>query len=90
MGGEEKKKKAMLLLITQNTTQAGGARIVLAENDSYEQNKQESATFHNQLNQQLEAREPTQKLYDVSKMLDDKDREIERLKHETEERRKKS
>jgi hypothetical protein len=33
----------------------------------------------------LEAREPTQELYDVSKILSDKDREIERLKLEIEE-----
>jgi len=85
MGGDEKnKKKAMLLLVAQqNTGEGEGARINLAENDSYEQNKQESETFHNQLNQQLEARQPTQELYDVSKMLDDKDREIERLKQES-------
>src|SRR5215208_432079 len=84
MGGDEKnKKKAMLLLVAQqNTGEGEGARINLAENDSYEQNKQESETFHNQLNQQLEARKPTQELYDVSKMLDDKDREIENLKQE--------
>src|SRR5215211_3441996 len=75
--GGEQKKKAMLLL-TENT-EGGGARTVLAENDSYEQNKQESETFHNQLNQQLGARKSTQELYDISKMLDDKDREIERL-----------
>jgi hypothetical protein len=84
MGGEEKeknKKKAMLIL-AQNTT-GEGARTALAENDSYEQNKQESQTFHNQLNQQLEARKPTQEQYDISKMLDDKDREIESLKQET-------
>ena len=30
----------------------------------------------------MEARKPTQELYDVSKMLADKDREIERLKQE--------
>jgi hypothetical protein len=42
-------------------------------------------TFHNQLNQQLETRQPTHELYDVSKMIADKDSEIERLKHETEE-----
>ena len=60
MGGEEKKKKAVLLL-AQNTAE-GIARTVLAENDSYEQNKQESQTFHNQLNQQLEARQPTQEV----------------------------
>ena len=77
------KKKAMLL-VAQNTAQEG-ARTVLAENDLYEENKQESSTFLNQLNQQLEAREPTHELYDVSKMLDDKDREIERLKLEIEE-----
>jgi hypothetical protein len=86
MGGDEKKnkkKKAMLLLVAeQNTTEGGGARINLAEDDSDNQNNQESQTFHNQLNQQLEARQPTQELYDVSKMLDDKDREIERLKQE--------
>jgi hypothetical protein len=80
MGGENK-KKAMLLLV-QNTGKEG-ARTVLAENDSDNQNKQESETFHNQLNQQLEAREPTQELYDISKILDDKDREIERLKQQT-------
>lgn len=85
VGGEEKvkKKKAMLLLITQNTAQEG-ARTVLAENDSDKQNRQESQTFHNQLNQQLGDRQLTQELYDTSKMLSDKDREIERLKHETE------
>jgi hypothetical protein len=81
MGGENK-KKAMLLLVQQNA-EGQGARTALAENDSNEQNKQESQTFHNQLNQQLEAREPTQELYDISKMLDDKDREIERLKQQT-------
>jgi hypothetical protein len=79
IGGEEKKKKAMLLL-AETTEQ--GARINLAEDDSDEQNKQESQTFHNQLNQQLEVRQPTQELYDVSKMLSDKDAEIERLKQE--------
>jgi hypothetical protein len=83
MGGEEKKKNAMLLLVQQNTAEGEGARTILAENDSYEQNKQESQTFHNQLNQQLEARKPTQELYDISKMLDDKDSEIERLKQQT-------
>jgi hypothetical protein len=87
MGGEEKKKKAMLLL-AQNTLQEG-ARTVLAENDSYEQNKQESQTFHSQLNQQLETRQPTHELYDISNMLVEKDREIERLKHETEELKEK-
>jgi hypothetical protein len=61
---------------------SSGARTNLAENDSDEQNNQESWTFHNQLNQQLEARQPTQELYNVSKMFDDKDREIERLKLE--------
>ena len=81
MGGENK-KKAMLLLAQQNTAEGEGARTILAENDSYEQNKQQSETFHNQLNQQLEAREPTQELYDISNMLDDKDSEIERLKQE--------
>jgi hypothetical protein len=86
MGGD--RKKAMLLLAQQNTAQEG-ARTVLAENDSYEENKQESQTFHNQLNQQLEARQPTHELYDVSKMFDDKDREIERLKLEIEELQKK-
>ena len=80
MGGENK-KKAMLLLV-QNTVEEG-ARTILAEDDSDEQNEQESQTFHNQLNQQLEARKPTQELYDVSKMLDDKDRIIESLKQET-------
>ena len=69
----------MLLLMTQNSE---GARTVLAENDSANQNKQESQTFHNQLNQQLEARQPTQEVYDTSNMLADKDREIERLKLE--------
>jgi hypothetical protein len=85
MGGEEKnKKKAMLLLVAQQTTGEGeGARTVLAENDSDNQNKQESLTFHKELNQQLEARQPTQELYDISKMLDDKNREIESLKQET-------
>jgi hypothetical protein len=83
MGGDEKKKKEMLLLVTQqNTTEGGGARTSLAENDSYEQNNQESQTFHSQLNQQLEARQPTQELYDISKMFDDKDSEIESLKQE--------
>jgi hypothetical protein len=87
IGGEEKeknKKKAMLLLVAaqQSAGEGEGARTVLAENDSYEQNKQESQTFHNQLNQQLEDRQPTQELYDISKMLDDKDREIESLKQE--------
>jgi phage-related minor tail protein len=81
MGGENK-KKAMLLLVQQNA-EGQGARTVLAENDSYEQNKQESQTFLNELNQQLEARKPTQELYDVSKILDDKDSEIERLKQQT-------
>jgi hypothetical protein len=81
--GGENKKNAMLLIV-QNSKE-GSARTILAENDSYEQNKQESQTFHNQLNQQLESREPTQELYDVSKMLADKDREIERLKLEIEE-----
>jgi hypothetical protein len=81
MGGEEKKKKKAMLLLAENTIEQG-ARTVLAENNSYEQNKQESQTFHNQLNQQLEARQPTQELYDVSKMLSDKDTEIERLKQE--------
>jgi hypothetical protein len=85
--GGENKKKAMLL-ITQNTGEEG-ARSVLAENDSYAKNKQESQTFHNQLNQQLEAREMTHELYDISKMLEDKDSEIERLKHETEEMQEK-
>ncbi len=79
--GGENKKKAMLLLV-QNTGEEG-ARTVLTENDSDNQNKQESETFHNQLNQQLEARKPTQELYDVSKMLDEKDRIIESLKQET-------
>jgi archaellum component FlaC len=86
MGGDEKeeKKKAMLLLVAQqNTGEGEGARTILAENDSDNQNKQESETFHNQLNQQLEARKPTQEIYDVSKMLDDKDSEIERLKQQT-------
>ena len=74
----------MLPIVTQqNTTEGEGARTVLAENNSDNQNKQESDTFHNQLNQQLEARKPTQELYDFSKMLDDKDREIGRLKQET-------
>jgi hypothetical protein len=72
MGGEEK-KKAMLLL-AQNTGKEG-ARTILAENDSYEQNKEESQSFHNQLNQQLEDRQPTHELYDISKMLADKERE---------------
>jgi hypothetical protein len=81
IGGEQKKKTAMLLL-AESTEGGGGARTVLAENDSDKQNKQESQTFHNQLNQQLEARQPTQQLYDISKMLEDKDREIERLKQE--------
>jgi hypothetical protein len=86
MGGEEKKKKkAILLLAAQNREKEGSARTILAENYSYEQNKQESETFHNQLNQQLQARQPTQELYDVSKMLADKDREIDRLKQEREE-----
>ena len=57
-------KKAMLLLIAQNTSQEGSARTVLADNDSDNQNKEESGTFHNQLNQQLEAREPSHELYD--------------------------
>ena len=84
MGRDEKKKKAMLLLVAQqNATEGGGARINLAEIDSDNQNKQESQTFHNQLNQQLEARKPTQELYDVSKMFDEKDRIIESLKQET-------
>jgi hypothetical protein len=82
IGGEQKKKA--ILLLAQNTAE-GSARTVLAENDSYDQNKQESQTFHNQLNQQLEVREPTQALYDISKMLADKDREVERLKEEREE-----
>ena len=59
MEGEEKKKNAMLLLVTQQNTAEQGARTVLAENDSYERNKQESETFHNRLNQQLDARQPT-------------------------------
>jgi hypothetical protein len=80
--GSDKKKKA-LILIAHNTTEEG-ARTVLAENDSDNQNKQESWTFHNQLNQQLESREPTRELYDISKMLSDKDREIERLKQKVE------
>jgi hypothetical protein len=80
MGGE--KKRAMLLVAQQNTGEEG-ARTILAEDDSDNQNKQESETFHNQLNQQLEARQPTQELYDVSKMLSDKDSEIERLKQQT-------
>src|SRR5215204_6531512 len=40
MGGD--RKKAMLLLVQQNTAREEGARTALAENDSYEQNKQES------------------------------------------------
>jgi hypothetical protein len=82
MGGEEKKKAMLLLVAQHNTGEGEGARTILAENDSDEQNKQKSQTFHNQLNQQLEARQPTQELYDISKMLEDKDREIERLKQE--------
>jgi hypothetical protein len=81
IGGEEKKKA--ILLLAENTGEGESARTILAENDSYEQNKQKSQTFHNQLNQQLEARQPTQELYDISKMLEDKDREIERLKQQT-------
>jgi hypothetical protein len=79
----------MLLLITQNIAEEGGARTVLAENDSDKQNRQESQTFHNQLNQQLESRQPTQELFDTSKMLADKDREIERLKLEIKEQQEK-
>jgi archaellum component FlaC len=86
--GGENRKKAMLL-IAQNTSQEG-ARTILAENDSDNQNRQESQTFHNQLNQQLEVRDPTQELYDTSKILDDKDREIERLKQQREELREKT
>ena len=81
IGGD--RNKAMLM-IAQNSEE-GSARTVLAENDSYEQNKQESQSFHNQLNQQLESRKPTHELYDISKMLSDKDREIERLKEKREE-----
>ena len=83
MGGD-KKKKAMLLL-AENTAQEEGARTALAENGSFDQNKQGSQTFHNQLNQQLEARQPNQELYDISKMLSDKDREIERIKEQRDE-----
>jgi hypothetical protein len=83
MGGENKKKAMLILVAEQNTGEGEGARTILAENDLDNQNKQESETFHNQLNQQLEARQPTQELYDISKMLDDKDREIERLKQQT-------
>jgi hypothetical protein len=79
MGGEQKKKA--MLLMAENTEQ--GARINIAEDDSYQQNKQESETFLNKLNQQLEAREVSQELYDISKMLSDKDSEIERLKQQT-------
>jgi hypothetical protein len=73
-----------MLLLAQNTEE-GDARIALAENASDERNYQESQAFHNQLNQQLEAREPTQELYDISKMLADKDKEIEELQTELEE-----
>jgi hypothetical protein len=58
-----------MLLLAQQNTEGGGARIPLVENDSYEQNKQESQTFLNQLNQQLEARKSTQESYDVSCLL---------------------
>jgi hypothetical protein len=48
--------------MTQNSE---GARTVLAENDSANQNKQESQTFHNQLNQQLGDSQLTQELWKI-------------------------
>src|SRR5689334_18418955 len=66
IGGENKSNKKKYesteLLVTQTTD---GARINLAENDSFSQNEQESMTFHNDLNQKLVARALSPELTEV-------------------------
>ena len=82
-GGE--KKKELQLLDAQN-----GARMDLAENDFFSQKEQESRTFHNELNQQLSTRTISPELVEATKIIADKDRQIEELRKDREELLKES
>jgi hypothetical protein len=85
IGGENKsnknKNKNATLLVTHA---AYGARTDLAENNSISQNEQESLTFHNDLNQKLEARTPSPELVEAHKMNEEKERKIEELQQKLE------
>jgi hypothetical protein len=70
-----------MLLIANSTS---GARTDLAENASVSQNEQESATFHNDLNQKLAARTLSPELLEAYKMNEEKERKIEELQHQLE------
>jgi cupin superfamily acireductone dioxygenase involved in methionine salvage len=75
------KNKNAMLLIANSTS---GARTNLAENDSVSQNEQESATFHNYMDQKLSERGLSPELLEANNMIEEKDREIKSLKNEVE------
>ena len=83
VGGETKNRKDKPLLIV--TAAENGARINLAENDSFSQKEQESSTFQNELNQQLSNRTISPELLEANKIIAEKDKTIEEKDSEIEE-----
>jgi len=82
VGSENKNKnKNALLLVAQSEN---GARINLAENDSFSLNEQESMSFNRELDQQLSTRTLSPELLEASRIIADKDNMIERLRKEKE------
>ena len=80
---KNKKNKKALLLVAQSEN---GARTNLAGDDSVSQKEEESsASFHNELDQQLSNRTISPELLEANRIIADKDIIIERLRKENEE-----
>jgi hypothetical protein len=69
--------------VSQN--EEDSARLILAENASIAQKEEESRTFLEEVDQKLSARTLSPELLEASKIISDKDREIEDLKKDREE-----
>ena len=79
---KKKEKRKAILQVTQSEN--GGARINLTENDFFSQNEEESRTFHDQLDQQLSTRTISPELVEASKIIADRDTQIQELKKDKE------
>jgi hypothetical protein len=85
IGAEQKMKLKESQVIEKTTdgirveTDPSAARIDPAENNSFDQEKEESRRFHNELKQHLEGRIPSPELLQATKVISEKDQRITEL-----------
>ena len=84
IAAENKKKEKRKAILQLTQSENGGARINLTENDFFSQNEEESRTFHDQLDQQLSTRTISPELVEASKIIADRDTQIQELKKDKE------